>query len=56
MLPSLPLLALDTKDENKTWLIVLIVSLVVGVFVLFVFFSFVRLWIQSLLTGAGSAS
>jgi uncharacterized protein YqfA (UPF0365 family) len=37
---------------NYGWLILGIVVLLVGVFFLVIFFSFVRLWIQSLLTGA----
>ena len=42
---------------TQSWLvIVLIIAVLVGLVVLFVFFSFVRLWIQSFLTGAASAS
>jgi len=39
-------------ENNFLWLIVGVVVVLVAVFFLVVFFSFVRLWIQSLLTGA----
>jgi uncharacterized protein YqfA (UPF0365 family) len=39
-------------QANYGWLILGIVILLVAIFFLVVFFSFVRLWIQSLLTGA----
>ena len=39
-------------DQNSWLLILGAVMLLVGIFVMIVFFSFVRLWIQSLLTGA----
>jgi uncharacterized protein YqfA (UPF0365 family) len=52
LLPVLPL-ADGELSSSTIWLIVAgIVVLLVGVFVLIVFFSFLRLWIQSLLTGA----
>jgi uncharacterized protein YqfA (UPF0365 family) len=38
--------------EQSWWLIGGAVALLLGIFMLIVFFSFVRLWIQSLLTGA----
>src|SRR5713226_5705466 len=34
------------------WLIFIAIMLIVGIFFLIVFFSFVRLWIQAFLTGA----
>jgi uncharacterized protein YqfA (UPF0365 family) len=39
-------------STNQVWLIVGGIILVIGVFFLIIFFSFVRLWIQCLLTGA----
>src|SRR5437762_13439053 len=49
-------LAAQTLSEflstNQWWLIIGGIILVIGVFFLIIFFSFVRLWIQCLLTGA----
>src|SRR5439155_4310255 len=39
-------------QNNYGWLILGIIVLLIAIFFLVVFFSFVRLWIQSLLTGA----
>jgi uncharacterized protein YqfA (UPF0365 family) len=39
-------------DKNKTWLILGAIGLLLVIFFLVVFFSFLRLWIQSFLTGA----
>jgi uncharacterized protein YqfA (UPF0365 family) len=39
-------------ESNYGWLIVGILAVLIAIFVLIVFFSFVRLWIQALLTGA----
>jgi uncharacterized protein YqfA (UPF0365 family) len=39
-------------ETNYGWLIVGIIAVLIAIFFLIVFFSFVRLWIQSLLTGA----
>jgi uncharacterized protein YqfA (UPF0365 family) len=39
-------------SDNSWWLIGGAVALLFGIFMLIIFFSFVRLWIQSLLTGA----
>ena len=39
-------------EGNSWWLIGGAVALLLGIFMLIIFFSFVRLWIQSLLTGA----
>jgi uncharacterized protein YqfA (UPF0365 family) len=47
-----PLLFADKFALSNEWLIVLGIALLVGIFMLIIFFSFVRLWIQSLLTGA----
>jgi len=51
---SLSLLAANNNPfAEQSWLLVaLAVGLLLGIFMLIVFFSFVRLWIQSLLTGA----
>lgn len=50
---STSLLAAGFNLENQSWLlIVFAIALLVGIFMLIVFFSFVRLWIQCLLTGA----
>ena len=38
--------------DNQWWVIVVIIAALAGLVVLFVFFSFVQLWIQCLLTGA----
>jgi uncharacterized protein YqfA (UPF0365 family) len=38
--------------DNSWWLIGGAIALLLGIFMLIIFFSFVRLWIQSLLTGA----
>jgi uncharacterized protein YqfA (UPF0365 family) len=48
------LLFADTNwlEHNYGWLIVGIVAVLIAIFFLILFFSFVRLWIQSLLTGA----
>src|SRR3954466_5354076 len=46
------LLAQFNAGENPGWLIVVAAGRVAGVIILFIFFSFVRLYIQSLLTGA----
>lgn len=44
---------LGAPIENQSWLLIGgAIALLVGIFMLIVFFSFVRLWIQSLLTGA----
>lgn len=51
LLSSLPLLGADTNIQSW-WLIGGAIALLLGIFMLIVFFSFVRLWIQSLLTGA----
>ena len=40
------------KIGEQWWLIVAGIALLVGIFMLVIFFSFIRLWIQSLLTGA----
>src|SRR5215475_6079672 len=42
----------DWLANNFPWLIVLVVVVLIAIFFLVIFFSFVRLWIQSLLTGA----
>lgn len=48
-----PLLAVGIPLLDQTgWLIGGGIALLVGIFMLIIFFSFVRLWIQSLLTGA----
>ncbi|MCS6849568.1 MAG: flotillin-like protein FloA [Gemmataceae bacterium] len=51
MLPGL--FAADFRLQDHPWLIVIgALIFLVGIFFLVVFFSFIRLWIQSLLTGA----
>jgi uncharacterized protein YqfA (UPF0365 family) len=42
----------DYFNENAAWLVPLGIGLIAGIIVLFIFFSFVQLYIQSLLTGA----
>jgi len=50
-LPQTALLAAPT--DNISWVLVIgAIATLVGIFMMIVFFSFVRLWIQSLLTGA----
>jgi uncharacterized protein YqfA (UPF0365 family) len=43
----------DWLQSNYGWLVLGVVVVLVAIFFLVIFFSFVRLWIQSLLTGAG---
>lgn len=40
------------SDMNTVWIVVAAIAVLIFVVFLFIFFSFVRLWIQSLLTGA----
>src|SRR5919202_1707456 len=49
-----PLIAQQKSLESKdVWILVIAgIALLLGIFMLIIFFSFVRLWIQSLLTGA----
>src|SRR5689334_11001441 len=42
----------DFLDNNKWVLLLVAVALIVAVFFLIVFFSYVRLWVQCFLTGA----
>jgi uncharacterized protein YqfA (UPF0365 family) len=51
-IPHTPDKSADWLQSNFGWLIVGIVVVLIAVFFLVIFFSFVRLWIQSLLTGA----
>src|SRR4051794_3171531 len=46
------LFAIDENNMNIIWVVAGVVLLFVGVIGMVVFFSFIRLWIQSLLTGA----
>src|SRR5262245_28209731 len=48
----IPLFAQKGLEGQSWWLIGGAIALLLGIFMLIVFFSFVRLWIQSLLTGA----
>jgi len=50
--PQIALLAAPTVDNIPWWLVIGAILTLVGIFMMIVFFSFVRLWIQSLLTGA----
>ncbi len=50
--PQIALLAAPTADNIPWWLVIGAILTLVGIFMMIVFFSFVRLWIQSLLTGA----
>src|SRR3989440_11125634 len=50
--PQLPPQSGDWFQNNYGWLILCIVALLVAVFLVAIFLSFVRLWIQSFLTGA----
>lgn len=51
--PHAPLAANDFKLTEQPWLLVVIgVVVLLGLFMLVVFFSFIRLWIQAKLTGA----
>src|SRR5262245_57772919 len=47
-----PLLAAFADDIKPLWIVVGVFVLLVGIFLIIVFFSFIKLWIQSLLTGA----
>jgi uncharacterized protein YqfA (UPF0365 family) len=54
----IPLFAADPpkgdwlSGDKSYWLIIGAVAILIGIFMLIIFFSFVRLWIQSVLTGA----
>src|SRR5271170_4790938 len=52
MFQSLLAQARNEMPFNALWLVLIIFALLVGIFVVVIFFSFIRLWIQSLLTGA----
>src|SRR5262245_19838921 len=49
---SLELFAATPSPENTVWWVVAGVGIILGLVFLFIFFSFVQLWIQCLLTGA----
>ena len=52
LLAEVPLAADIPIADKSWWLIGGAVALLLGIFMLVIFFSFVRLWVQSLLTGA----